>query len=142
MTDPLHQIDTTKLDPDFLTKLRALLAALVLHNDDSWVATFGFRSWDQQNTLYQKYLAGGPLAAPPGRSAHEHGLAVDLLAFRDGAPVKDGKDPAYQTLRDLAQRYGLETLYAYGDAGHVQLQDWKVRAQFQDVPGDATTIAC
>jgi TP901 family phage tail tape measure protein len=39
----------------------------------------GFRSSAQQAVLYQRYLAGtGNLAAPPGRSKHEQGLAVDF----------------------------------------------------------------
>lgn len=38
-----------------------------------------FRSYEQQNYLYQLYLKGqGNLAAPPGRSNHEKGLAIDV----------------------------------------------------------------
>lgn len=37
------------------------------------------RTYDQQSQLYQDYLNGvGPLAAPPGTSAHEVGRSVDL----------------------------------------------------------------
>lgn len=37
------------------------------------------RTYDQQEQLYQDYLNGvGPLAAPPGTSAHEIGRSVDL----------------------------------------------------------------
>lgn len=37
------------------------------------------RTYEQQAQLYQDYLNGlGPLAAPPGTSAHETGRAVDL----------------------------------------------------------------
>lgn len=39
----------------------------------------GFRTRQEQAALYQKYLNGtGNLAAKPGHSAHEHGLAVDF----------------------------------------------------------------
>ena len=39
----------------------------------------GYRTYDQQNEMYQSYLNGtGPLAAPPGGSAHNYGTAVDL----------------------------------------------------------------
>ena len=39
----------------------------------------GYRSYDQQNEMYQQYLNGtGPLAAPPGGSAHNYGTAADL----------------------------------------------------------------
>lgn len=37
------------------------------------------RSREEQKRLYARYKAGkGPVAAPPGRSKHEHGLAVDI----------------------------------------------------------------
>ena len=39
----------------------------------------GYRSYEQQAAMYEAYLNGtGPLAAPPGTSAHEYGTAVDL----------------------------------------------------------------
>ena len=39
----------------------------------------GYRSYEQQAEMYEAYLNGtGPLAAPPGTSAHESGAAVDL----------------------------------------------------------------
>ena len=39
----------------------------------------GFRSRAQQQSLYDRYLSGnGNLAAPPGNSNHERGLAADL----------------------------------------------------------------
>jgi hypothetical protein len=37
-----------------------------------------FRGYSEQAKLYAEYLAGGPLAAAPGTSAHETGNAVDL----------------------------------------------------------------
>jgi LAS superfamily LD-carboxypeptidase LdcB len=37
------------------------------------------RTYEQQAQLYELYLLGqGPLAAPPGSSAHERGVAVDV----------------------------------------------------------------
>lgn len=43
--------------------------------------TSGFRTYQQQAALYQRYLAGGPLAAPPGTSSHESGQAVDVTDY-------------------------------------------------------------
>jgi LAS superfamily LD-carboxypeptidase LdcB len=38
-----------------------------------------YRTYAQQAQLYEQYLQGtGPLAAPPGGSAHERGVAVDV----------------------------------------------------------------
>ena len=43
-----------------------------------WIVS-GFRTYDQQSALYQKYLNGtGNLAAKPGTSRHESGVAVDF----------------------------------------------------------------
>jgi len=56
----------------------------------------GFRSYQQQADLYAKYLAGkGNLAAPPGSSMHEFGLAMDT------APNSTPAD------RELARKFGL-----------------------------------
>jgi len=38
----------------------------------------GFRTYAEQAVLYQRYLNGGNLAAPPGQSNHESGRAVDV----------------------------------------------------------------
>ncbi|MEE2915739.1 MAG: hypothetical protein VYB32_01555 [Pseudomonadota bacterium] len=43
------------------------------------VVSSGLRTIDEQRKLYERYLAGkGPLAAKPGTSDHERGLAVDI----------------------------------------------------------------
>jgi LysM repeat protein len=59
---------------------------------DQGLATYGldiypdgpvsaFRTYEQQAYFYDQYLNGtGPLAAPPGTSAHEVGAAVDLAS--------------------------------------------------------------
>lgn len=38
----------------------------------------GARTYEDQVKLYNDYLAGGNLAAKPGHSLHEHGMAVDF----------------------------------------------------------------
>jgi hypothetical protein len=38
-----------------------------------------FRTPEQQKVLYDRYLAGGSVASPPGQSAHETGMAIDLV---------------------------------------------------------------
>ena len=51
----------------------------------------GFRTYDEQKVLYDKWLAGeGNLAAPPGKSDHESGKAAD--AYVGGMALRD--DPA------------------------------------------------
>ena len=54
-----------------------------------------FRTYAQQSYLYQLYLSGqGNLAAPPGSSSHELGVALDL-ADPSMRPVVDQIGPTY-----------------------------------------------
>jgi hypothetical protein len=55
----------------------------------------GFRSREQQAKMYQDYLNGGNLAARPGHSMHERGLAIDF------------KTKDYDLLAQLASKHGL-----------------------------------
>src|SRR5262249_15739989 len=53
----------------------------------------GFRSYAEQKRLYegyQKHLPGYNVAAPPGPSKHQNGIAFDIrVAGGDGDPVYD-----------------------------------------------------
>lgn len=65
---------TKGLNPEFLARFQAYNAAL----GGTLRIVSGYRSTAQQAVLYARYLAGGgALAAPPGRSQHEKGLAID-----------------------------------------------------------------
>ena len=68
-----------------------------------------YRTYDQQAQLYQEYLNGtGPLAAPPGTSAHEYGTAVDV------------PDPAMRSVVDaLGSAYGWGKTEAPSEWWHV-----------------------
>lgn len=63
----------------------------------------GFRSYPQQKALYegyQKHLPGYNLAAPPGRSNHQNGVAFDIrVAGGNG-------DPTYEWLKQHAPAFG------------------------------------
>lgn len=64
----------TGLNPVLLARFNAWNAA----SGNRFSIVSGWRSSAQQAVLYQRYLAGtGNLAAPPGRSNHERGLAID-----------------------------------------------------------------
>ena len=73
-------VPSDKLDPQFCEDIDGLLGASAFH----WVVTIGYRTFAEQKALYEKHLAGGPLAAPPGESAHNWGLAVDCAFIKDG----------------------------------------------------------
>jgi len=84
--------------------------------------TSGYRSLAKQRKLYAAYKRGGPLAAAPGRSAHNFGLAVDIAI--SGATRSDSR---YRTMHRLARRMGLETLAGAQlstDPYHLQVPDW------------------
>jgi LysM repeat protein len=68
-----------------------------------------YRSYAQQLYLYDLYLAGeGELAAVPGTSSHEYGVAVDLA------------DPSMRTAMDeIGARYGWAKTEAPGEWWHV-----------------------
>lgn len=76
-------VKQSELDKEFGNDIDMLLGA----SPYAWVVTYGFRSMAEQKALHDKFLDGGPLAAPAGRSAHNFGLAVDVAINVDGKIV-------------------------------------------------------
>jgi LAS superfamily LD-carboxypeptidase LdcB len=74
------------------------------------VGTSGFRSAEQQQKLYDAHLAGGPKAAPPGSSAHESGLAIDL--FPDTEYISK--------MKPILESNGWKATGGHGDSGHFE----------------------
>jgi hypothetical protein len=74
------------------------------------IVTSGLRTNGEQLRLYQLYLAGRSRlpAAPPGRSAHNYGLAIDVWAG-------NGQQEAMMT---ILRAFGGETVS--GDPPHIQ----------------------
>jgi peptidoglycan L-alanyl-D-glutamate endopeptidase CwlK len=75
--------------------------------------TSGMRSYEEQADLYRKYKAGGPLAAPPGQSNHNFGLAFDVTIFKGSDDPEKAKtpvwdSPAYRAVGALGGEIGLE----------------------------------
>lgn len=72
----------------------------------------GTRSYEEQAELYRKYKAGGPLAAPPGRSNHNFGIAFDIGVFTgssdpEKARTYQSESGAYDLVGGLADTIGL-----------------------------------
>jgi len=65
-------------DPDLQEPLASRLLGLLEHFDGRLMILSGRRSRAEQQALYDAYLNGGNLAAVPGTSLHELGLAADL----------------------------------------------------------------
>jgi len=68
------------LDPDVRSAAEYTLD-IADHFGIPVTVTSGLRTYEEQDRLYRRFLAGGSRfpAAPPGRSAHEHGLAFDSV---------------------------------------------------------------
>ena len=75
--------------------------------------TGGRRSYAEQKKLYARYRAGRSAlpAAPPGKSLHEYGLAVDIIA---------NSPQALNTLGNVWRSWGL-TWRAPSDPVHFEL---------------------
>lgn len=75
--------------------------------------TSGMRSFEEQAELFAKFKAGGPIAAPPGKSNHNFGLAFDVTMFKGSDDPEKAKtpvfeSPAYKTVGALGRDLGLE----------------------------------
>lgn len=97
----------------------------------TWYVTFAVRSLKEQAILYEKHLKGGPLAAPPGQSAHNFGLAVDVCLDRD--VNKRGLQMDWNTAHDgwkwlfdaVKKHPRLKSGVSFGDAPHIESLKWK-----------------
>lgn len=77
------------------------MRAAALRDGVKLVLNSGFRTWAEQVRLYGLYLAGqGNLAAKPGFSNHQSGLAVDIQVDNSFT------SPVYRWLAANAARYG------------------------------------
>lgn len=110
------------LHPQLAADAQAIIAELRKKGIRA-VLTSGYRSLAKQRQLYDRYKRGGPLAAAPGRSAHNYGLAVDIALV--GEPVTSRK---YATMHRIARQLGLTTLQGDQlrvDPYHVEVPNWR-----------------
>ncbi len=80
--------DTRGLRPEF--KRAADYLVEVLREYGAFRVTSGLRTRAEQEELYQRWLRGDPgvlTPAPPGRSQHEKGWAIDVA--QPGVPPKE-----------------------------------------------------
>lgn len=87
--------DTSSLDPTFRNYVDGFLAYLQLRLGITPTVTSTRRTRAEQERLYQDYVSGRSKfpAARPGNSAHEYGLAVDLV-FRSNSELQRAADLA------------------------------------------------
>lgn len=95
-----------------------------------WVVTYGYRSLEEQKALYDIYLAGGAKAAPPGKSPHNFGLAVDVALDGEPAPGLQPdwvlSHPGWVWLFDAVFDHPrLHSGRDFGDSDHIEAVNWK-----------------
>lgn len=95
----------------------------------------GTRGPDEQAELFEKFKAGGPLAAPAGRSNHNYGIAFDVGVFVGSLDPEQAKNyqpesDAYGVVGTLAGDIGLTWgghWITSQDKPHYELRpDWAV----------------
>lgn len=102
---------------------------LLADDPDEWVVTEGLRDSVYQKALYEKYLKGGPRAAPPGKSAHEKGLAIDVSLIKNNRTIWDPEDPAWQRIIHKVHMHPrLHSLADIGDYDHIEAVNWRIIA--------------
>jgi len=95
-------------------RLRNDVARAARRCGERWHVNSGYRSFEEQAALYDKYINhGGALAAKPGTSRHNWGRAMDVSA-PDGRPV--GESPRR---RGALARFGL-CLPVPGEKWHIE----------------------
>lgn len=108
-------VDWGHVQPELKSRIDAALVEVPESLRGHITITSGFRTHEQQEAAWNRFQSGqGGLAARPGMSRHEHGLAADFVS----------KSPeADRAFREAAAKQGIVFPFvAQGDAGHMQLQ--------------------
>jgi peptidoglycan LD-endopeptidase CwlK len=99
------------------------------------LVTCTLRSNDEQAALYALgRTAPGHIVtdAPAGMSAHNYGLALDVVPMVNGKPDWNGKDPVWQQIGQIGQAAGLQWAGAPGfpfpEEPHFQHPQWRALA--------------
>ena len=132
-------VDPARLDPAF----RAAVIDLFARLPDRYVVTHGARTLEEQSALYTAWMAykrrgfTPPVAgkaAPPGRSAHNFGMAIDVVV--DADPTTERLEPTWDTKVSgwvrlklaLAGHPLLSHGWWFGDWPHIEWRGWKALA--------------
>lgn len=115
------------LKPGFLADIEKFFAK----SSYTWYVLSAYRSLEEQAALYEKYKQGGPKAARPGESAHNYGLAIDVVLDTD--PDKPGLQPSWDVklagwgwLKSASIPHPrLQCGWSFGDWPHVQRFNWR-----------------
>ena len=99
------------------------------------LVTCTLRTMDEQEALYaQGRTTAGQIVtnAKPGQSAHNYGLALDVVPVVNGKPDWSGVGPVWEEIASIGQARGLEWLGAPGspfkEQAHFQVPNWRSHA--------------
>jgi peptidoglycan LD-endopeptidase CwlK len=122
------------LRPEIVGLVHDFLNEVQLRGIDMLV-TCTLRSDDEQAALYaQGRSAPGPIVtdAPAGESAHNHGLAIDVVPMVNGKPDWNGSDSVWEQLGMIGQSCGLEWAgepgFPFPEKPHFQMPNWRTIA--------------
>jgi peptidoglycan LD-endopeptidase CwlK len=125
------------LKPEFRAPVDPWLVDCAAADIDVLV-TCTLRTLQDQAVLYaQGRTTPGSIVtnAKPGQSAHNYGLALDVVPLVHGKPDWSGNSIVWQHIAQLAQARGLDWLGAPGspfkEQAHFQMPNWKSLAGVQ-----------
>lgn len=121
--------DTTWSNPETIRFANALCAELQQRGFPMFVVQ-GFRSWHEQAALLER----GVTRAGPGQSAHNHGMAVDVIHFKRGWNLTRKEWAVIGAVgKDVARRLNLAVTWggdwSFWDPAHWELADWRERIE-------------
>lgn len=121
--------DIDNLDREFEARIANLFADAPEHIRSGFEAYSGYRSVEKQAQLFndavRKYGsvdAARKWVAPPGKSAHNHGMAADLSW--NGQRIDRAPAEVRQYLHQNAERYGLSFPLS-NEAWHIEPVEWR-----------------
>jgi peptidoglycan L-alanyl-D-glutamate endopeptidase CwlK len=123
------------LEPAFRVKIGQLITAIESVTGRKWIITAGRRTMAEQQALYaQGRTTPGSIVtrAPAGSSAHNYGLAADLVSIDRKTGEPDWRDEyvGWQQMADLAVEMGFVAgLYfkSIKDRPHIEDPEWRVQ---------------
>lgn len=125
---PLDAISTARLklvNPAIGKIVEQMAEALDLESIQFRI-TQGFRTWAEQDALYAQGRSNpGEIITPArgGHSWHNLGTAIDFAPMKNGQPVWNTSDPAWQRIIDTGKALGLTSGedWSHPDRPHFQL---------------------
>lgn len=136
----MNKIDT--LESDFRELVIQVIDKATEATGHAWLITSGRRTMAEQSKLYNQPHDGidndgdgrvdeadeKVTNAKQGQSAHNFGLAADLVPVRDGKLWWNAPDKVWKTMADIAVSLGLTSGYYFKsihDAPHIEHPRWK-----------------